>query len=88
MIVKRSSRNQVAIPKALIERAGLGRQDVFFDIQYAQGFFVLKPLEFHEKIPRETLERFKTKALKKEVGDHTFSTMNELIASLDRKKSR
>ena len=88
MIVKRSSRNQVAIPKTLIKQAGLGRQDVFFDIQYAKGFFVLKPVEFHDKIPREALERFKTKALKQETGDHAFSSMDQLITALDHKKHR
>ena len=88
MIVKRSSRNQVAIPKKLIAQAGLSEQDVFFDMEYAHGCFVLKPLEFEEKIPKEALERFKTKALKIEPEDRVFSSMKELIAGLDRRKRR
>jgi len=88
MIVKRSSRNQVAIPKKLIDAAGLGDEDVFFDIDYRGGYFILKPLEFEEKIPREALERFKTRTLKQEAGDRAFSSMDELIAELDRKKRR
>jgi bifunctional DNA-binding transcriptional regulator/antitoxin component of YhaV-PrlF toxin-antitoxin module len=88
MIIKRSTRNQVAIPKKLIQQAGLGEQDVFFDIRYAGGYFVLKPLEFEEKIPRETLERFKAKTLKAEPGDKTFASMDELIEGLGRKKRR
>ena len=88
MIIKRSGRNQVAIPKRLIREAGLGTQDVFFDIQYAAGCFILKPLEFEEKIPREALERFKAKTLKRDPADRTFATMNEVIASLNRKKRR
>lgn len=88
MIVKRSGRNQVAIPKKLIQQAGLTERDVFFDMAYAGGFFVLKPLEFEEKIPRETLERFKSKALKRESGDRSFSSMEELITALDRKQRR
>jgi hypothetical protein len=88
MVVKRSSRNQVAIPKRLIEQAGLGNQDVFFDIEYAHGCFILKPLEFEEKIPRESLERFKVKALKVEAGDRVVSSLNEAIEALDRKKRR
>ena len=86
MIVKRSGRNQVAIPKKLIEQAGLGERDIFFDIEYAGGYFTLKPLEFEEKIPREALERFKAKVLKGEPHDQTFSSMQEVIAALDRTK--
>ena len=88
MIVKRSGRNQVAIPKRLIRQAGLDDRDVFFDIEYAGGYFILKPLEFEEKIPPEALRRFKTKALAKESGDRTFSSMAELVAALDRKQRR
>ena len=86
MIVKRSSRNQVAIPKQLIRQAGLNEQDIFFDIAYAGGCFILKPLEFEEKISKEALERFKHKTLKKEAGDQVVSSMEEGIAALDRKR--
>ena len=88
MIVKRSSRNQVAIPKKLIDAAGLGKRDVFFDVKYRGGAFVLKPLEFVEKIPREAVERFKAKTLTRGPGDRTFSSMDELVSGLDRKKRR
>ncbi len=88
MIVKRSTRNQVAIPKKLIQRAGLSERDVFFEIDYASGCFILKPLEFEEKIPREVLERFKAKTVKVGAGDQVFSSMDEVIASLDRKTRR
>ena len=88
MIVKRSSRNQVAIPKRLIQAAGLGERDLFFDIEYQGGYFILKPLEFEERIPREAVERFKSNVLKSEPEDRAFSSMDELIAGLDRKKRR
>lgn len=88
MIVKRSGRNQVAIPKRLIRQAGLDERDVFFDMEYAAGCFILKPVQFEEKIPREAIERFKGKALAKASGDRTFSSMAELIAALDRKQRR
>ena len=88
MIIKRSGRNQVAIPKKLIQQAGLSERDVFFDIEYASGRFILKPLEFEEKIPREALERFKAKTLKREPGDQIFSSMGEVIAALDKKTRR
>jgi hypothetical protein len=66
----------------------LGKHDLFFDVKYRGGAFILTPLEFTEKIPRETLERFKAKALKRGVANRAFSSMNELIDSLDRKKRR
>ena len=88
MIVKRSSRNQVAIPKKLIDAAGLDKHDVFFDVRYRGGAFILKPLEFTEKLPPEALKRFKTKMLKRAPADRTFSSMDELITALDRKKHR
>lgn len=88
MVIKRSGRNQVAIPKALIRQAGLTDRDVFFDIAYADGYFILTPLEFEEKVPREAVERFKAKALKKTVGDRSFSSMEALIEGLDRKPRR
>ncbi len=84
MIVKRSGRNQIALPKKLVQAAGLGDEDIYFDVQYASGCFILKPLQFEEKIPRESLERFKRKALAHEPQDRRFPTMDELIASLDR----
>ena len=88
MIVKRSGRNQVAIPKKLIQQAGLSERGVFFDMECAGGYFILKPLEFEEKIPREALARFKAKTLKAEPGDQVFSSMEEVIAALDRKRRR
>ncbi len=84
MIIRRSSRNQVAIPKKLLDQAGLGKDEVFFDVRYAAGCFILKPLVFEEKIPTEAMERFKRRALKREPDDRIFGSMEELIAALDR----
>ena len=88
MIIRRSSRNQVAIPKQLIEQAGLGKDEVFFDVRYAAGCFILKPLVLEEKIPKEAIERFKRSALKREPDDRVFASMEELIAALDRPPKR
>ena len=49
MIMKRSVRNQVAIPKKLIEKAGLTERDRFFSIEYSEGCFILKPVVFQER---------------------------------------
>lgn len=84
MLVKRSRKNQVAIPKALLERAGLGPEDVYFSIIYKAGAIILRPVEIEEKIPPEALARFRAKVLKGQPGDRTFSSMEALIKDLKR----
>ncbi len=88
MLVKRSGKNQIAIPKRLITEAGLDTEDVYFDIQYSSGCFVLKPLQLEEKIPREALERFKAKTLKKETGDQSYPSLDHAITGLDHGKKK
>lgn len=84
MLVKRSSKNQISIPKAVLERAGLREEDVYFDVEYEKGHIVLIPMHVEEKVPREALERFKSKALKKQPGDHEYGSMSEAIKGLRR----
>ena len=84
MLVKRSRKNQVALPKAVLERAGLGPEDVYFSVAYKAGAIILRPVEIEEKIPREALARFQAKVLKGQPGDRTFSSMEALIKDLKR----
>lgn len=86
MLVKRSAKNQVSIPKALLERAGLGPEDVYFTIGYESGAIVLRPVDIEEKLPPEALERFKASTLKGQPGDRTFDSMGALIKDLKRGK--
>ncbi|HBH96442.1 MAG TPA: hypothetical protein DDX89_01440 [Candidatus Omnitrophica bacterium] len=86
ILVKRSRKNQVAIPKAILERAGLGPEDVYFRIGYQHGAIVLRPIEIEDKIPPEALERFKAKVLRGQPGDRSFDSMEELIRDLKRKR--
>lgn len=88
MLVKRSVKNQIVIPKAVLERAGLGREDVYFDVQYREGRIVLVPVEVEEKIPPEALERFETRALKRKPEDKVYRSMEETIKGLRRKRRR
>ena len=85
MVVKRSSKNQVAIPKAVLERAGLGPNDVYFDVQCDSGRIVLIPLALEEKISPEALRRFEGKALKQEKEDKTYASVVEAVKGLRRK---
>jgi len=85
MLVKRSRKNQVAIPKAVLERAGLGPEDRYFDVRYAAGAIILTPMQLEEKIPLEAIMRFKAKVLKGQPGDRTFRSMEDLIKDLKRR---
>ena len=84
MLVKRSRKNQVALPKAVLERAGLGPEDVYFSVAYKDGAIILRPVEIEEKITPEALARFRAKVLKGQPGDRTFSSMEALIKDLKR----
>ena len=88
MLVKRSSKNQIVIPKAVLERAGLKERDVYFDVQYKEGRIVLVPVEMEEKISPEALEHFETQALKREPGDKTYGSMEEVLKGLRRGRKR
>ena len=87
MLVKRSSKNQIAIPKAVLEHAGLGPKDVYFDVEYAEGRIVLRAMQMEEKIPAEALARFEAKTLKQEPGDRVYGSVEALKTALRRKRS-
>ena len=85
MLVKRSRKNQVALPKAVLERSGLGPNDVYFDVGYFHGRIVLTPMQLEEKISPEALARFEANALKREAGDQVYHSVDELMKGLHRK---
>ena len=85
MLVKRSGKNQVVIPKAVLQRAGLGPRDVYFGVAYDHGRIVLTPMQLEEKIPPEALARFEANALKREPGDRVYTSMEALVEDLHRK---
>ena len=86
MLVKRSRKNQVAIPKVLLERAGMGPEDVYFAADYAGGAIILRPVEIEEKLPPEALARFKATALKGQPGDRAHASMEAAIKDLKRRR--
>lgn len=88
IMVKRSRKNQVVIPKAVLERAGLGSDDVYFDVGYSRGRITLTPMQFEEKIPAEALARFEQRALTRQPGDRVFRSMDALIKDLHRTRRR
>ena len=86
MLVKRSRKNQVAIPKAIIERAGLGAEDVYFRVEYDRGAIVLRPVDIEDKIPSDALARFKAAALKGKKGDRSFRSVDALVRDLKKRR--
>jgi bifunctional DNA-binding transcriptional regulator/antitoxin component of YhaV-PrlF toxin-antitoxin module len=88
MLVKRSSKNQIAIPKAVLERAGLGPKDAYFDIDCSRGRIILTPMQLEEKVPQDALRRFEARVLKRERGDRGFNSVEGLIRHLHRKRRR
>ncbi len=85
MLVKKSQKNQIAIPKAILDRAGLGENDVYFNISYSTGQIILTPMQLEEKIPVENLKRFESQMLKQETGDQVHHSMSEVLSTLHRK---
>ncbi len=86
MLVRRSSKNQVALPKAILERAGLGPDDVYFQVEYDRGAIILRPVEIEEKASPEALARFKAKVTKGQPGDRSFRSMDALLRDLKRRR--
>ena len=86
LLVKRSRKNQVALPKMVLDRAGLGPEDVYFRVGYEHGAIVLRPVDVEDKIPPEALARFKARALKGQPGDRVFRSMDALLSDLKRKR--
>ena len=90
MLVKRTRGNQVSLPKRILEQAGVGEQDRYFDVQYRGGLICLKPVTVEEKIPDRAYEELLRWAAKTEPGDKSFRSGREAAAHLKRiaKKSR
>ena len=83
-LVKKSRKNQIALPKAILEQAGVGPQDAYFAVGYAHGAIILRPVDIEEKLPPEALARFKAAALKGHPGDRAFRSMEAVIKDLKR----
>ena len=85
MLIKKSVKNQIAIPKVILEEIGLGSQDVYFDIGCKNGHIILKPMEVEEKIPVETIRKFEKKYARRSKGDVVFNSWDDAIRFLNKK---
>ncbi len=79
MLTKRTSGNQITLPKNLIKEAQLSEEDIYFDITYKNGVFSMKPvsLKIEEKISDKDFASFAQSAFKREKGDKDFASVSE-----------
>ena len=89
-LIKRSKKNQVVIPKTILEQAGVDREDPYLKIEYDRrlGAILLRPVSIEEKIPEEVLERFEAEVVKGQPGDRRFPTMDDALAYLRHTRKR
>lgn len=73
MLAKLTRGNQLTIPKAIVEKAGLKAGNDYLEVEYAEGIIYIRPVDIEERISPETYERFKEKVLREEKGDVTLS---------------
>lgn len=81
MLVKRTAKNQLTLPKTLLKVAGVSEKDEYFDAEYdaRRHRIYLKPVRvvIEETISKEALERFEKEALTIRPGDKVFSSGEE-----------
>ena len=81
MLVKRTSKNQFTLPKAVLREAGIGDKDEYFDARYdeTKHAIYLKPVKLvvEEKLSEKALHDFEEKALSIENGDREFQSRKE-----------
>jgi hypothetical protein len=66
MLAKKTSKNQITIPKRIIDRV----PDVaYFDVEFQSGVIVLKPLRFYET----NLEKIRAKVKKLRMDENTVA---------------
>ncbi len=79
MVTKMTSKNQVTIPKKILERAGLSslkEDEKYFEVDVKNNWILLKPvtLVIEERIPEEQLQKFEKWAVQIDKGDETFDS--------------
>lgn len=88
MLTKLTRGNQVTIPKAIMERAGLKHKRDYFNVEYVDGVICLMPVDIEARIAKETFEKFQKAALKISKGDISADedTAGEILRSRMKKR--
>lgn len=79
MVTKMTVKNQVTIPKKILERAGLAMlkdEERYFDVEFEDNFIVLKPVRviIEERIPEKQWQRFEDRTAKIGEDDKVFNS--------------
>jgi hypothetical protein len=80
MLVKRTRGNQVSIPKRILEEAGVGEEDRYFDVICRGGLICFKPVTVEEKIPARAYEELLRWAARPHRGEKVFHSGKEAVA--------
>lgn len=91
MVTKMTIKNQLTIPKKILERAGLSNlkdEERYFDVEVKDDAILLKPVTLivEERISGKQWQRFEGWATKIEKGDKVFNSA-EKAAKFLRKKA-
>ena len=91
-MVKRTSKNQITLPKALLAIAGVGKEDGYFNAEYdeKEHRICLKPVKVvvEEKVSEQALKRFEEEALQSRPGDKLFRSRKEADKFLEERSKR
>lgn len=82
MVAKMTIKNQITIPKKILERAGLAalkQEERYFDVEVKDNAILLKPVTVtvEEIIPEKQWQKFEHWASRPEKGDKTFESAKE-----------
>lgn len=83
-LIKRSQKNQVVIPKMILDQAGVTPNDTYLKIDYNKklGVIILQPVSIEDKIPADAIERFEATVIKGQPGDHHFPDIEAALKHL------
>lgn len=90
MVTKMTIKNQITIPKKILERMGLLNlkdEERYFDVEAKESGIVLKPvtLTVEERIPEKQWQKFEDWASKLEKEDKVFDSPKKATAFLKKK---
>jgi len=82
VIAKITSKNQITLPKEIVEALHLHKGD-FVSVKRKDNFIFLTPQTFEDKYPEDLLERVEKKMEKGEMpGEKKFASVKKLLREL------
>lgn len=87
MVTKMTIKNQLTIPKKILESAGLSNlkdEERYFNVEVSNNIILLKPVTVivEERIPEKQWQKFENWASKIEKGDMAFDSAEKATAFL------